>query len=259
MSEEPSAPTEGPRPVLLAFCGAVLVLAGLQFVTPNLIGNDSYFHIRYAEVLRQAGVRGFPPPFPWLPLTILAPDRYADHHMLFHVWLVPFTLGDLRLGGKLAGLAGATAFVAAFTWFLRREGVGLLPLAILALGASSADLLFRLDMTRVQALSLVCLLAGFHCALHDRRVALAVVGCLYAWLYDGFPLLFLPVGATVAARWISRRSTPYGHPPGRPRRRPDRPRLYAVLPRLVPVHPASFRRQADARRVAARGAGMVSV
>ncbi|HEY2386623.1 MAG TPA: hypothetical protein VGK30_06650 [Candidatus Binatia bacterium] len=202
MSDERSARAEGPRAILLALLGAVIVLAGLQFVTPNLIGNDSYFHVRYAEVIREAGLRGFPPPFPWLPLTILAPDRYADHHMLFHVWLVPFTLGDLRLGGKLAGLAGAALFVATFAWFLRRQGVGLVALAILALGASSADLLFRLNMTRVQALSLVCLLAGFHCALTDRKVALAIVGCLYAWLYDGFPLLFLPVGATFVASWV---------------------------------------------------------
>ena len=161
---------------------AALVLAGLQFTTPNLIGNDSYFHIRYAQVIRAAGVRGFPPAFPWLPLTILAPDRYADHHMLFHLWLVPFTLGDLRVGGKLAGVAGAVAFVAMFLWVLRRHGVALLGTATLALLASSADLLFRLNMTRVQALSLVCLLAGFHCALRERLLALAAVGCVYAWL-----------------------------------------------------------------------------
>ena len=43
------------------------------------------------------------PPFPWLPLTILAPDRYADHHMLFHLWLVPFTLGDQRYMAIEAG------------------------------------------------------------------------------------------------------------------------------------------------------------
>lgn len=184
------------------------MLAGLQFATPNLIGNDSYFHIRYAKVIRDAGVRGFPPPFPWLPLTILAPDRYADHHMLFHVWLVPFTLGDLRVGGKLAGLAGAVAFVATFLWFLRRHGVGLVPLALLALAASSADLLFRLNMTRVQALSLVCLFAGFHFALRERLWALTVVGCVYAWLYDGFPLLFVPIVAIVGATWVCERRLP---------------------------------------------------
>jgi hypothetical protein len=182
-----------------ALATAAVVLAGLQFSTPNLIGNDSYFHIRYAEIVREAGVRGFPPPFPWLPLTILAPDRFADHHMLYHVLLTPFTLGDLRLGGKLAGLAGAVAFVVAFAAFLRCERVALPGLVLLALGASSADLLFRLSMTRVQALSLVCLLAGFHYALAGRTRALALIGCIYAWLYDGFPLLLVPVGATVAA------------------------------------------------------------
>jgi hypothetical protein len=200
----------GVNPLLLPLVVAAVVLAALQFATPNLIGNDSYFHVRYAQVIREAGVRGFPPPFPWLPLTILAPDRYADHHMLFHIWLVPFTFGDLRLGGKLAGLAGAVAFVATFLWFLRRQDVGLLALAVLALGASSADLLFRLNMTRVQALSLVCLLAGFHCALRERLLALALVGCVYAWLYDGFPLLFLPVAATLAATWICERRVPIG-------------------------------------------------
>ena len=55
---------------------------------------------------------GFPPAFPWLPLTILAPDRYADHHMLYHVLLAPFTVGDLRIGGKVAAVAGAFAMVA---------------------------------------------------------------------------------------------------------------------------------------------------
>ena len=92
------------------------MLAGLQAVTPNLVGNDSYFHIKYAEVMRHAGARGFPPAFPWLPLTILAPDRYADHHMLYHVLLVPFTIGDLRIGGKIAAVAGAVAMVGVFVW-----------------------------------------------------------------------------------------------------------------------------------------------
>src|SRR5262245_18606979 len=174
-----------------ALGGALLVLLGLQFATPNLIGNDSYFHIKYAEVVREGGVRGFPPAFPWLPLTILAPDRYADHHMLYHVLLTPFTFGDLRLGGKIAAVAGAFAMVAVFAWVVRRAGSPFIGVAIVALGASSADFLFRLSMTRVQALSLVCLFVGWHFAVGHRHAALAALACVYAWLYDGFPLLFV--------------------------------------------------------------------
>ncbi len=184
---------------------AVVVLAAVQFSTPNLIGNDSYFHIRYAQVVREAGVRGFPPPFPWLPLTILAPDRYADHHMLYHLLLVPFTLGDLRLGGKLAAVAGAAVLVGTFAWVLVRARVVAAPLAVLALGAASADFLFRLSMTRVQALSLVCLLVGFHLALAHRHRPLAALACVYTWLYDGFPLLLLPVGAVMVAELVRER------------------------------------------------------
>jgi hypothetical protein len=189
----------------VALAGALVVLVGLQLVTPNLVGNDSYFHIKYAEVMREAGVRGFPPDFPWLPLTIMAPDRYADHHLLYHVLLVPFTVGDLRLGGKTAAVAGALAMVGAFVWVLRRAGVVPLGIAVLGLGASSADLLFRLSMTRVQALSLVGLLLGFHFARAHRHGALVVLACIYAWLYDGFPLLMLPVGAVIAAEIVTER------------------------------------------------------
>jgi hypothetical protein len=186
-----------------ALAGALAVLVGLQLATPNLIGNDSYFHIKYAEVMREAGVRGFPPDFPWLPLTILAPDRYADHHLLYHVLLTPFTFGDLRIGGKAAAVAGAFAMVVAFVWVLRRHGVVPLGFAVLALGASSADLLFRLSMTRVQALSVVCLLLGFHFAVTHRHAALAALACVYAWLYDGFPLLFVPIAAVIGAELVT--------------------------------------------------------
>jgi hypothetical protein len=186
----------------VALAVALGALAAVQFSTPDLFDGDSYFHVRYASVVREAGLRGYPPAFPWLPLTILAPDRFADHHMLYHLLLVPFTFGDRRLGGKLAALAGASAFVIAYLWFLRRRGVREVGLALLVLGASSIDVLFRLEMTRVQALSLVCLLVGFDCALTRRHGALAAVACLYAWLYDGFPLLLVPVGAVMSARLL---------------------------------------------------------
>ena len=195
----------GNRSAWLALGGAAAVLAGLQFTTPNLVGIDSYFHIRYAAVIRDAGLRHFPPPFPWLPLTILAPDRYADHHMLYHLLLVPFAVGDLRLGGKLAAVFWAVAFVAAFVWFLRRTQVALPDLAVLALGASSADFLFRLSMTRVQAASLLCLVLGFHCAVQHRHLALAGLACVYTWLYDGFPLLLVPIVGVMGAEVVTER------------------------------------------------------
>ncbi len=206
-ANDPALGTSGEPPAFpwLALGAATVVLLAVQFTTPSLIGIDGYFHVRYADVIRETGLLNFPPPFPWLPLTILGPDRYADHHMLYHLLLVPFTIGDLRIGGKLAAVAGAVAFVATFAWVLRRERIAPLALAVAALGASSPDLLYRLSMTRVQALSLVCLLLGFHLALRGRFVALAVLACVYAWLYDGFALLLIPLGAIVLADLVLER------------------------------------------------------
>ena len=93
-----------------------LLMATLQFATPNLVDNDSYFHIKFAQVMREQGLL---PTFIWLPLTILAPEHYYDHHFLYHVLLIPFTYGDLREGAKWAStLFPACAFV--MGWILLR-------------------------------------------------------------------------------------------------------------------------------------------
>ena len=76
-------------------------LAAVQFATPNLAGNDGYYHIKLAYLMRTEGLK---PPFPWLPLTILNEGSFVDHHYLYHILLVPFTFGDLRLGAKIAGV-----------------------------------------------------------------------------------------------------------------------------------------------------------
>src|SRR5512143_209525 len=98
---------------LAAGAGMWLLLAGLlaliQFGSPAPVGVDGYYHLRMALLMR---VQGWLPAFPWLPLTILSPASYYDHHFLFHLLLVPFAWGDpssggaaaLALGGKIASL-----------------------------------------------------------------------------------------------------------------------------------------------------------
>src|SRR3990172_8452067 len=45
-----------------------LVMAIVQFATPDMPDNDGFYHIRFAEIMRQ---QGFKPNFPWLPLSVL--------------------------------------------------------------------------------------------------------------------------------------------------------------------------------------------
>ncbi|MCB0190442.1 MAG: hypothetical protein KDJ65_00715 [Anaerolineae bacterium] len=174
-------------------------LAFIQFSTPNLAGNDGYYHIKLAQVMRETGLR---PAFPWLPLTVLNAERYVDHHWLYHVLLMPFTFGDLRLGAKWASVVLPSLTFLAGWWLLRGQRVPLAALWALGFLAVSEAFLYRMSMPRAQAASLLFLLLALHCTLSGRERWLLPLGWLYVWLYNAFPLLLVVVGAHVAARWL---------------------------------------------------------
>ena len=90
-------------PLLFVLFIALMYL--IQFSTKNLVGTDGYYHIKFSSLMRTEGLK---PGFPWLPLTILNPGEFADHHFLFHVLLIPFTFGDLVFGAKLASVLFAS-------------------------------------------------------------------------------------------------------------------------------------------------------
>ena len=86
--------------ILLGIFFAYMV--AVQFATPDMPDNDGYYHIKMAYLMRTEGLK---PNFIWLPLTILSPREFYDHHFLFHVALIPFTYGELRMGAKWAAVA----------------------------------------------------------------------------------------------------------------------------------------------------------
>lgn len=186
-------------PRALFFAGLVVFALALQFSTANLGSIDGYFHIRYAAILGAAGWRSFPPLFPWLPLTILNPDDYYDHHFLFHVGLVPFARGDLILGAKLAaGLGAALAFTATYSFLLWR-GVRHAEWWMVAILAAAPGFLYRMEMPRVQSWSFVFLVGALALLVARRPVWLLPLGFAYTWLYDAFPFLLALAAAAVLA------------------------------------------------------------
>ena len=101
---------------LIFFAGMALI----QFATPDMPDNDGYYHIRLAWLMRTEGLK---PDFPFLPLSILNDSEFYDHHFLFHVALLPFTFGDLRVGAKWAAVIFASlAFLAFWYLFQRQRG-----------------------------------------------------------------------------------------------------------------------------------------
>src|SRR5688500_223854 len=73
-------------PLLVLLSLFIIGMALIQFATPDMPDNDGFYHIKFAQLIRTEGLK---PDFPWLPLSILNPDEFYDHHFLFHVALIP--------------------------------------------------------------------------------------------------------------------------------------------------------------------------
>lgn len=191
------------KPALLK--GAILLAAFLlfmglvQFSTPDMPDNDGFYHIKMAYLMRTEGLK---PDFPWLPLTVLNPREFYDHHFLFHVFLIPFTFGDLRMGAKLAAVLFASLAFLAVWRLLDRQKVPYASLWALGLLGVSEAFIYRMSITRAQSLSLAFLAIALHWLLMKKYARLLALGFLYVWFYNAFPLLVGMAGIYVLAGWI---------------------------------------------------------
>src|SRR5688572_25311192 len=157
---------------LLFFLGMALI----QFVTPDMPDNDGFYHIKLAWLMRTEGLK---PAFPYLPLSILNESEFYDHHFLFHVALIPFTFGDLRIGAKWAAVVFASiAFLAVWVLFHRQRVPWAWLWALALLGISDA-FLYRMSITRAQSLSLAVLALAYAWLLEAKYKHLAILAFIY--------------------------------------------------------------------------------
>lgn len=186
------------------------LLALVQFATPAIVGTDGYYHAKMAYLIRQNGLM---PEFIWLPMSILNAHDYYDHHFLYHVYLALFVPGNplptspeaLVLGTKIANvLLPALAFLSIW-WLLRAQKVHYAVLWSLGLFAVSDAFIYRMSMTRAQSASLLILALSLHCLLTRRHKRLLVLGFVYVWTYNAFPLLLVLAAIYVASTLITER------------------------------------------------------
>ncbi len=201
------------RTAVTAVILLVIFIAGfavVQYGTPALAGNDGYYHMKMGYLIRQEGLKV---DFPYLPLTILNEDAFYDHHMLYHAFLALFATTDPAVDGGLALTRGAKiasiimpslAFLAIW-WLLRGQKVPYAAIWSVALFASSEAFLYRMSMPRAQSASLLLLAIGLHLLLTGRYKWLLLLGFLYVWFYNAFPLLVVMAVVYAAAVFLLQR------------------------------------------------------
>ena len=191
----------------LALLGAAVAFIWvLQLATDGLYGNDGFFHIRFAEMMRGRWVIRS---LPTLPFSVHA-EHYRDHHWFSHLLQVPFTFfPDLLTGAKVSAAFYASVALGVFYGVLRGLGVRRPGRWTALLAVSSVGFVYRLEMPRVQSQSLALLLLGCYLLLKERPRGLAVVAAVYVWLYDGFSVLLMLGALWAVAVGVRDRRVPW--------------------------------------------------
>ena len=170
---------------------------------------DGYYHMKWARLLweNMKAKHFFPPAFNWLPLTTLNPHDYVDHHLLYHILLIPFTwFGDMQTGGKIAAILFASLAVFACYWLIIRYDIRYRLLWLLALLASSAPFLYRMNMTKAPPFAIIFLVIGTWLMFEGKHRPLLPLAFVFALTYDMFVLLILAAAIwTVVIGWSEER------------------------------------------------------
>src|SRR5215204_865474 len=171
------------------FLGALLIVvlfSVLQSATNSVCCGDfdGYYHIKWSRMLWESlRHRNFPPLFTWLPLTTLNPNDYVDHHLLFHVFQIPFTFGDLRSGAKVSSIIFASIAVFSCYWLLLHFRIRYAPIWLLALLGCSAPFLFRLNMAKAPPLAITFLVFGIFVLFKKKYWRLVPLAFVFTLTY----------------------------------------------------------------------------
>ena len=195
---------------LAVFLFAAALFAAVQWATPAIVGNDGYYHVKMAYLMREEGLT---PAFEALPNTILNAEAYYDHHLLFHLFLAPFAGVDpavdggaaLTRGAKIATVILPALAVVSVWWLLRGQRVPGAAVWALGLFAVSEAFLYRMSMARAQSGAVIFLALALHWLLTGRHKWLAPLGFLFVWFYNAFPLLLVIAGVYVVAVFLLER------------------------------------------------------
>ena len=172
-----------PKNIALAFAVFLLIFSIAQFMPPNIIGFDGYYHIKAAEIVKEKGLIR---EFPWAKHTILS-ENYADIQFLFRLLQMPFiAFFGLALGAKIsAALFAALAFTI-FYWFLCKSKIKFPLFWSLLYAFASVELMYRFLLGRQMPLAISLIILTIYFLQEKKYLLLGLASLIFVWLYSGF-------------------------------------------------------------------------
>ena len=188
---------EGTRYTYLAFAflAIAIVTAMIQYRTDAICCGDwdGYYHIRWSSLLWESFSSGkWLPTFEWLPFTVLNPERYNDHHFLFHLLQIPFLwFFDDVTAAKVAAIVFATLAIFSLYWLIHRYRIKYPLLWLAALFTCANMFYYRMAMAKAPPLTIVITVIGIYLLFERRYVWLLPLTFAFVWTYSLFPLLLI--------------------------------------------------------------------
>jgi hypothetical protein len=174
------------------------VVAAFFQAQPSFQDPDSFYHTRLVVMMLQGGLLE---QFPWLQYTDLA-TTFTDHHLLYHLLLVPFV-------GLLTPVVGVKVFqalslVGLATYLFHRLQRWQLPHGLPAMVVlfGVMPFLLRIQLVKASVLAILMLLFILFNLLERRYILVAAATVLYTWLHAGFILALVVAGVAWCAETI---------------------------------------------------------
>ena len=195
--------------LIFGLIAIAMVMSYLQFRTQAICCGDwdGYYHIRWSQLLWESLSQGKGlPTFEWLPLTVLNPQHYNDHHFLFHLAQIPFLwFFEPVTAAKVAAVVFATLAVFSVYWLLYHYKVDHLLVWLAAILTCANMFYYRMNMAKAPPLTIVFTVAGIYFLFERKYIWLLPLMFAFVWTYSLFPLLwFAAVIWTIIIAWNER-------------------------------------------------------
>ena len=196
--------------LIFGFLAILMVMSFLQTRTDAICCGDwdGYYHIKWSSMLWE-NFKHFKwlPTFEWLPLTVLNPKDYADHHFLFHLLQIPFLwFFQPVTAAKVATVFYATLAIFSIYWLLFRYGVKHQLIWLAAIMTCSNAFYYRMNMAKAPPLTIIITVLGVHLLFQRNYKWLLPLMFAFVWTYSLFPLLlFAAIIWVLIIAWNERR------------------------------------------------------